>query len=134
MNNVSLSFIPYFSLLSQHRDTEDNTPETYFDFTPENYKRVRTYFLCIFDLFLILLTHETPLICQGKLPVLSCLLLIDWFSGVIFLRHPSSKNFVLSNERQIKQLHFFILGIAEKLMFLSSDIDFNDKVHRFTDK
>ena len=69
------------------------------------------------------------------------------FSRVIFLRHPSSKDFVVSNERQIKQLQFFILGIAEKLMFLSSDMDFyllwslilqqfdfNDKIHRFTDK
>jgi hypothetical protein len=25
----------------QHRDTPDNTEETYFDFTPENYQRVR---------------------------------------------------------------------------------------------
>lgn len=28
------------SLSAQHRDTDDNTPETYFDFTPENHKRV----------------------------------------------------------------------------------------------
>ncbi|CAM9260848.1 unnamed protein product, partial [Sphacelaria rigidula] len=26
--------------LPQHRDTPDNTAETYFDFTPENYARV----------------------------------------------------------------------------------------------
>jgi len=26
--------------IAQHRDTKDNTEETYFDFTPENYKRV----------------------------------------------------------------------------------------------
>ena len=29
-----------FHPIASHRDTPDNTPATYFDFTPENYKRV----------------------------------------------------------------------------------------------
>ena len=30
-----------FHPISMHRDSEGNTPETYFDFTPDNYKRVK---------------------------------------------------------------------------------------------
>mmetsp|Transcript_33363 Transcript_33363/g.31834 ORF Transcript_33363/g.31834 Transcript_33363/m.31834 type:complete len:276 (-) Transcript_33363:274-1101(-) len=34
--SVSSNFHP----IAMHRDSEDNTPETFFDFTPDNYKRV----------------------------------------------------------------------------------------------
>ena len=36
-NRMSMS---NFHPIAQHRNTEDNTSETYFDFTPENYQRV----------------------------------------------------------------------------------------------
>ena len=36
-NRMSMS---NFHPIAQHRNTDDNTSETYFDFTPENYQRV----------------------------------------------------------------------------------------------
>eukprot|EP01038_Epipyxis_sp_PR26KG_P011222 gene11222-15062_t len=36
----SIKVASNFHPIAQHRDTDDNTLETYFDFTPENYKRV----------------------------------------------------------------------------------------------
>ena len=35
-----------FHPLARHKDTADNTDETYFDFTPENFKRVSNLSLC----------------------------------------------------------------------------------------
>lgn len=46
------SFFVFF-YLNQHRDTADNTVETYFDFTPENYKRVNYFFFSSLLIFLI---------------------------------------------------------------------------------
>lgn len=37
---VSAKAMSNFHPMAQHRDTEDNTEETYFDFSPENHKRV----------------------------------------------------------------------------------------------
>ena len=40
---ASKRWLSNFHPIASHKDTDDNTENTYFDFTPENYRRYVTW-------------------------------------------------------------------------------------------
>lgn len=53
--HTSNTMLSNFHPLAMHQDTDDNNKDTFFDFTPENFKRVSKYYLALLVLVYIFL-------------------------------------------------------------------------------